>query len=145
MYPGKLDEKGRLKLPADFVKYFNGLPEQLLFITSLDREIAQIYPMPVWRDNERLLDDEKEFAEEADTVAFNANDLGANADIDGQGRVTFPAKLREALELQGQELHLYAYRGHVEVLSDAVYQKRLGTSGPKAKESVNLMKRRGLK
>ena len=51
-FPGKLDDKGRLKLPADFQKFFNGLAETKLFLTSLDRSIAQLYPIAEWRKNE---------------------------------------------------------------------------------------------
>src|SRR6266567_2146568 len=56
MYTCKLDDRSRLKLPADWVTFFNSLAEKTLFITSLDRHVAQIYPMSVWRDNEKLLD-----------------------------------------------------------------------------------------
>jgi MraZ protein len=51
MYPARVDEKGRLKLPADFQQYFADLGERKFFITSLVRRIAQIYPISVWRQN----------------------------------------------------------------------------------------------
>lgn len=145
MYPGKLDDKGRLKLPADLVNFFNGLPEPTIFCTSVDRYIAQLYPMSVWRENEKLLDNYTADPVAAQTVAFNANDLGANVEIDSQGRITFPAKLREELGLEKQGLHLYAYRGHIEVLSDAVYAEQKKTAVPTAKDAALAMKRVGLK
>jgi len=43
MYPARVDDKGRLKLPVGFQQYFAGLQEKKLFVTSLDRRIGQIY------------------------------------------------------------------------------------------------------
>ena len=37
MYPGRLDDSGRVKLPAKFQQYLAALPEKTLFVTSLDR------------------------------------------------------------------------------------------------------------
>ncbi len=36
-FPGRLDDKGRLKIPTAFAQFFNSLPERKLFLTSLDR------------------------------------------------------------------------------------------------------------
>ena len=134
-----------MKLPADLVNFFNKLPEQTLFVTSIDRYIAQIYPMSVWRDNEKRLDEENDNPLAAATVSFNANDLGSSVEIDGQGRITFPAKLREELSLQNQGLHLYSYRGHIEVLSDKVYQEQKDAAMPTARDAALAMKKVGLK
>ena len=46
--------------------------------------------MSVWRENEKLLESYTEDPEAAQTVAFNANDLGGKVEIDSQGRIVFP-------------------------------------------------------
>src|ERR1035438_959858 len=89
MYPGRLDDKGRVKLPKVFEHYLGALREKTLFVTSLDRRVAQIYPIATWRKNEEFFETPREFAKLANSVAFNAADLGAEADVDGQGRVLF--------------------------------------------------------
>src|SRR5262245_3497091 len=94
MYPGRLDEKGRMKLPVPFQEYFGSLAEKKLFITSLDRRTAQIYTMEAWRRNEKFFDEYLDDPELAEAAAFTANDLGAEAEMDAQGRLTFPAELR---------------------------------------------------
>ena len=125
MYPGRLDDKGRLKLPAEFQHFLNVLPEKKLFVTSLDRRIAQIYPMHGLAGKRKVFRELTATTRRcAQDVAFNANDLGADAEMDSQGRVLFNTTLREELDLQNQELHLYAYRGHIEVLTEAIYQER---------------------
>jgi len=145
MYPCRLDEKGRLKLPAEFQHFLNLLPEKKLFVTSLDRRIAQIYPMPAWRENEKFFESYRDNPQVAQDVAFNANDLGADADMDSQGRVLINTTLRKELDLQNQELHLYAYRGHIRVLTEAIYQERRQRASKTASENVDLLERAGLK
>src|SRR5579872_1752675 len=107
MYPGRLDDKGRIKMPAAFQQYLSSLPDRKLFVTSLDRHIAQIYPIEVWRQNEKFFQERKN-PRLARKIGFNAADLGAEAEMDSQGRITFPPELRRELELEEQTLRLYA-------------------------------------
>ncbi len=145
MYPCRLDDKGRLKLPAPFQQYFAGLPEKKLFVTSLDRRIAQIYPIAVWRENEKFFDTYRENPEAADEIAFIAADLGADAEADAQGRVLFNPELRRELDLESQALHMYSYKGRVQILTEAQYQERRQRSSKAASENVALLERAGLK
>jgi bifunctional DNA-binding transcriptional regulator/antitoxin component of YhaV-PrlF toxin-antitoxin module len=48
--PAKVDDKGRLKIPAGFRKVIEERYGADCFITSTDGERAVIYPMPVWYD-----------------------------------------------------------------------------------------------
>lgn len=124
MFPGRLDDKGRVKLPVALQQYFDALREKTLYVTSLDRRIAQIYPIAVWRQNEEFFLSHREFAKLANSVAFNAASLGAETVMDGQGRVLFSPELRRELHLESTGLHLYAHRGRIEVLSDTVFEER---------------------
>jgi len=54
----KLDERGRLKLPAEFKsfterKYGKGF--NTFYITSMDGESAEIYPLPVWLERQKKI------------------------------------------------------------------------------------------
>lgn len=145
MFPARLDDKGRLKLPATFQQFFAGLGERKLFVTSLDRRIAQIYPIAVWRQNEIFFDNYREDPELAENVAFNANDLGAEAEMDAQGRITFNTELRRELNLEGQELHLFAYKGRVEVLNEKLYQERRQSATQDPRKAQAALERAGLR
>jgi DNA-binding transcriptional regulator/RsmH inhibitor MraZ len=129
-YPARLDDKARLKLPADFIKFFKSLPETKLYLTSLDRQIAHLYPIAEWRVNEKLLDTYQEDPDAADNIAFIAADLGADVEMDAQGTIIVHPDLRRELEMEGQELHLIAYKGHVEILTDARYKERKERATP---------------
>ena len=124
MYPGRLDDKGRIKMPAAFQQYLSSLPEKKLFVTSLDRHIAQIYPIEVWRQNEKFFQERKN-PRLARKIGFNAADLGAEAEMDSQGRITFAPELRRELGLEEQTLRLYAApSGRIDVMSERMYEER---------------------
>lgn len=145
MYPCRLDDKGRLKLPAPFQQYFGSLPEKKLFVTSLDRRTAQIYPIAVWRENEKFFESFRDNPQASQDVAFNAADLGADVEPDSQGRVLFNPELRRELDLESQELHIHSYRGRVQVLTEAMYQERRQRASRSATENVDALERAGLK
>jgi transcriptional regulator MraZ len=144
MYPARLDDKGRLKLPASFQQFFSALREKKLFVTSLDRRIAQIYPMAVWRENEKFFDSYREDPKIARNVAFNAADLGSESEMDAQGRVLFSPELRRELGIENQPVRLFAYRGRIEVLSEKIYEERKREAGQTAADDVAKLEGAGL-
>lgn len=123
MYPSRVDEKGRLKLPAPFQAYLNAMPEKKLFVTSLDRRIAKIYPMPHWRENEKILKEFRTKPRSAQIIAFNANDLGADAEMDAQGRVLLPQELRTELGVENSTVRVMVKNGPIEIYSEAMYRE----------------------
>jgi MraZ protein len=146
MFPAKVDDKGRMKLPTVFAQYFNNADDGKLFITSLDGRIGRIYSIAAWRDNEVLFDQYREDPEALQNLLFNAQDLGAEAKIDEQGRVTLNTELRKELKLTaGQELHLYAYKNCVEFLTDELYQERRRRARPNADLNVKKLEMAGMK
>src|SRR5215469_13332871 len=144
MYPARLDDKGRAKLPTSFQQYFAALREKTLFVTSLDRRTAQIYPIAVWRENEKFFDSYREDPKIARNVAFNAADLGAESEMDAQGRVLFSPELRRELGLENQPVRLFAYRGRIEVLSEKIYEERRREAGQTAADDVAKLEGAGL-
>jgi MraZ protein len=145
MYPGRLDEKGRLKLPSVFQQYVGALAEKRLFVTSLDRRTAQLYPIAIWRKNENFLEEYRENPRHTRIAEFNANDLGQDAEMDSQGRVLFPQELRQALGLENSPVRLFATRtGRIDVLSDARYQEMRRQAAEAPEEAFEALQRAGL-
>jgi len=95
-----------------------------LFVTSLDRHIAQIYPIQVWRENLKFFETYRDNPKLAKKIAFNAADLGAEAEMDSQGRITFPSDLRRELGMEDQTVRPYAYKGRIEILTEKIYEER---------------------
>ncbi len=137
MYPSRMDDKGRIKMPAAFQQYLSSLPEKRLFVTSLDRRIAQIYPIGVWRQNEKFFQERKN-PRLARKLGFNAADMGAEAEMDSQGRITFPPELRRDLGIEEQPVHLYAApSGRIDVLSESLYAERKRESSVVTEEELD--------
>ncbi len=124
MYPGRFDDRGRVKLPVKFQQYLAGLPEKTLFVTSLDRKIAQIYPISVWLHNETFLSTDRSNPGRNKKMLFNAADLGVETEMDAQGRITFPPELRRELGLEEQPVRLWGLKGRIDVLSEKLYEEK---------------------
>lgn len=124
IFASRLDDKGRIKLPAAFQQFLGTLREKKLFCTSFDRRIAQIYPIAVWRENEKFFENYREDPKTARMAAFNAADLGGEAEMDSQGRIVFPPELRRELGIEDQPVRIFFHKGRIEVLSEAIYQEQ---------------------
>lgn len=145
MYPGKLDDRGRVKLPSVFQEYFSAIEEKKFFVTSLDRRIAQIYPMSLWKHNEKVFADFKEKPSIAKAVAFNAADLGAETEMDGSGRVLLSPELRRELAIENSAVRLFFYNGRVDVMSEKIYEERKSASAQLKEEDFERLEAAGLK
>jgi MraZ protein len=124
-FAASVDEKGRLKLPVDVQTFLNGFRDEKLFVTSIDGRIARIYPISVWKGNEKVLEElATRDPDAAEALAFMANDFGADGKIDPQGRVMLPTDLRRALALESQEVRLDCSPSYVSIYSNAEYEAR---------------------
>jgi MraZ protein len=124
MYPARVDDKGRLKLPVGFQDFFRALREKQLFVTSIDRKVALIYPIAIWRENEKFFENYRDDPKKARSAAFNANELGSEAEMDSQGRILLSPELRREVGIEDQAVRIYAHKGKIEILSEKVYQER---------------------
>lgn len=144
MYTARLDDRGRIKLPADFQKYLDIFREKL-FVTSMDRKTARIYPMHLWRENEALFESYRDDPRVSQNVAFTAAELGSEAEMDAQGRILFSAELRQALGIEQQQVRLYHHRGRIDVLSDAEFKARQQQAASSPEEDLRKMEGAGLR
>ena len=119
----RIDDKGRIKLAADYLRFFDALPERTVFVTTTDLHIAEIYPIASWRSMEQFFS-ENEDLEVVQRHAFNGARYGAECDVDSQGRVNIHAELRRLLNLDDQELHVYPYmRERILILTKEEYDR----------------------
>ena len=144
-YSSRMDDRGRVKLPVSFKEYLEKFEDKRLFVTSLDRRIAQVYPIVYWKKTKKFLEDFSVDPEAAENLAFNAADLGAETEMDAQARVLFSPELRRELGLEDQPVHLYAFGGHIEVLSQAVYEARKAAATIKPGDDFKKLRQAGLK
>jgi transcriptional regulator MraZ len=99
--PARIDDKGRLKVPNAFRSLLEGKYGRELFLTSLSGEYVRIYPMPVWLEIEQKLAEAPSMHPAKLRFLDRVNYFGQMADLDAQGRVIIPVRLREAATMAG--------------------------------------------
>ena len=126
-------------------KLLSATGEQKVFITSLDETTGRIYPIEIWRENERILAESTDDPEGAEDIAFLANDLGADSEVDTQGRVLLPSELRRLLALEGQPVWLECYQGGINIYNKAVYEARRARARENRATKLSAFRKRGLR
>jgi MraZ protein len=99
--PAKIDDKGRLKVPNIFRSLLEGKYGRELFLTSLSGEFVRVYPMPVWLEIEQRLGEMPSTHPSKLRFLDRVNYFGQAAELDAQGRVLIPARLRDAAMMTG--------------------------------------------
>jgi MraZ protein len=141
-----VDEKGRLKLPASMLAYLEGFGEERkVFITTFDELEARIYPISVWRETaKRLQEPSEENFEILEDLAKVAAHYGKDVDVDAQGRLTLPDTLRKTMSLEKDEARLSCFQNRITVWNSAEYEKQLAAARNNLPEKAKLAKRKGL-
>ena len=109
--PARIDDKGRLKVPNTFRALLESKYGRELFLTSLTGEYVRVYPMPVWLENEQKLSEVPSTNPAKLRYLDRVNYYGQVSELDTQGRVLIPVRLREAATMTGDVdvLGLYNY------------------------------------
>ncbi len=100
-FPAKVDEKGRLKIPAQFKDELDQSYGKQFYITSLDGQYARIYPLEEWNKLEEKLQAAASFNKTRRRFLNRTNYYGQLVDMDNQGRVLIPPVLREEADMKG--------------------------------------------
>lgn len=124
----RVDEKGRLKLPADVKRELE--EGQRFFITSEDGKRAQLYPIQEWERKMSWV--MKMPSSHPVRLKFENATMfyGLETEMDAQGRVLLPQRLRTRARLMSEEVSVIGkllkpkepgYPGILEVINDADY------------------------
>ena len=97
----RIDDKGRLKVPNVFRSLLESKYGRELFLTSLTGEYVRLYPMPVWLDIEEKLGKMPSTHPSRLRFLDRVNFYGQAVELDTQGRVLIPARLRETAAIAG--------------------------------------------
>jgi MraZ protein len=97
----RIDDKGRLKVPNAFRRLVEQKHGRELFLTSLTGEYVRIYPMPVWLEIEQKLAAMPSTHPSRQRFLDRINYFGSDGELDVQGRVIIPSRLREAATMNG--------------------------------------------
>ncbi len=123
-HPTRVDEKGRLKVPAEFKRVIDEKYGAQFYITSLDGKVAQVYPFEEWERIEQKLAALSNFNPTKKKFLTRTNYYGQQVEMDGQGRLLLPQLLRDAAQLKG-EVAVMGYLNRLEVQSMEAVQKEV--------------------
>ena len=101
-HPTRVDDKGRLKVPAEFKRVLDEKYGNKFYITSLDGKSALIYPFEEWERIEEKLARLPTFNPTKKKFLNRTNYYGQVVEMDGQGRVLIPQLLRDAAGVRGE-------------------------------------------
>ena len=137
-HPTRVDEKGRLKVPAEFKRVIDEKYNEKFYITSLDGKVGQVYPFEEWERIEQKLAGLSTFNPTKKKFLDRVNYYGQMVEMDGQGRLLLPQLLRESAQLKGEVAvtgnlthlvvrNLEAYRTEIEEQSSRLRMRRRST------------------
>lgn len=122
--PAKIDDKGRLKVPANFRKIIEERYGAECFVTSEDGERALVYPLPVWFEKQARLAKVPSSSQAKAKYLERVNYFGQVAAMDAQGRLLVPAVLREVAGI-AEDVVVLGSQDHLIVWNEPKIQKRL--------------------
>ncbi len=123
-HPTRVDEKGRLKVPAEFKRLIDEKYGTQFYITSVDGKVAQVYPFEEWQRIEQKLAQLSNFNPTKKKFLNRTNYYGQVVEIDGQGRLLVPSLLREAAAIKG-EVAVIGNLTYLEVQSMEAYRREI--------------------
>src|SRR5277367_1375792 len=127
-HPTRIDEKGRLKLPADFKREVDDLYGPQFYITSLDGKRAKLYPLKSWEAIEASLQKMSPMDPVRKKFLDVTNYYGQMAEMDGQGRLLIPQLIRDSATVKG-EVNVLGTQDHLEVVNADLFKADVMGSG----------------
>src|SRR6202020_3125054 len=89
-HPTRVDEKGRLKVPAEFKRVIDEKYAQKFYITSIDGVVAQVYPFEEWERIEQKLAGLSTFNPTKKKFLDRVTSTGKMGGMDTQARCEMP-------------------------------------------------------
>jgi MraZ protein len=123
-YPTRMDEKGRLKMPADFKHELDQAYGTKFFVTSFDGKRAKLFPMKTWEEIERSIQKLATTDPIRKRFLDVTNYWGQPGEMDAQGRILIPQRLRDAVKATGNVCVLGA-QDHLELVNEEMFEAEL--------------------
>jgi len=99
-YPAKVDEKGRVKIPAAFLEALREYGNKF-YVTSENGDYVRVYPIKIWNEIEEKLARLSSHNRTKQKFLTRTNYYGQVVELDGQGRILVPSILRESAQMRG--------------------------------------------
>ena len=132
----KVDEKGRVKIPATFLAELRDMGDRF-YVTSENGDYVRIYPMKVWNEIEEKLARVSSHNRAKQKFLTRTNYYGQMVSLDGQGRILIPPVLREAAQMKG-EVDVLGNLSYLTVWNHARFLEQLNSNPITAEDEKTL-------
>lgn len=122
----KVDEKGRLKLPANFRAILQPKFGGEFFVTSLRGDSIRIYPLETWIEIEQKLASAPSMNPVVMRFRKSVNYFGQSTKMDAQGRILLHPLVREKARAHG-EVAVLGQGEFLEVWNHETFERQLET------------------
>ena len=125
----RVDEKFRLKLPAEFKRRVDDVYGPLFYITSVDGKRAQLYPMKEWEAIEAKIVQLEPTDPDREDFLNVTSYYGQTVEMDSQGRLLLPQVIRQTAKLAG-DVNVLGMQTILEVTNLEMFEaERMGANG----------------
>lgn len=120
----RIDDKGRLKIPSKFRGILLDQFGPRVFLTSWGAPSMRLYPLPEWMKVEEVLR-KSGWGDDPRIIRFlRTVDLyGDEQEVDGQGRILVPPRLRKHTQMEGGVVILGHPTSFLEVWNEGLLLK----------------------
>ena len=101
-YTARVDEKGRMKIPAAFLQVLREKYSGNFFVTSHNGQFVRIYPLEEWNVVEERLAQVSSTSRAKKKFLNLVNYYGQVVSLDKQGRLLIPVLLRDSASMRGE-------------------------------------------
>jgi MraZ protein len=136
-YTIKIDNKGRIKMPAAYRRYIDEHYNSEFYVTSLTGECARLYPMQEWLNIEEKLQSRGTMDLAVRKFLDRTNYFGQLAEMDSQGRILIHPLLRSSASLSG-DVAILGYLQYLEVWEFDKFTARLESQPYTAEDAASL-------
>lgn len=123
-HPAKVDEKGRLKLPAAFKALVDAASVTQFYVTSVDGESAQVWPLPEWEKREAELSGVSGLEPVVKKYLAVTSYFGQQVEMDAQARILIPQILRTSAALDDEEAVVLGIGQYLELHNRKRYEAK---------------------
>lgn len=135
----RVDDRGRVKIPSQYLSILTGQYGKDLYITSLNGDCVLIYPLKIWEDIEQSIEKIKIRAPEIQEYISRTSYWGNESEVDTRGRVLIPPELRITSQLDSN-LRIFGEIDHMVVWNEEVFKKK-SLSGKFTDEKLQVVSR----
>ena len=122
-----IDDKGRVKIPSKFRAPLVEVFGPRVYITSWGVPSVRIYPLSEWEKIETIMRNSGRANDpKVRRFLWSVTIYGDDQEIDGQGRILIPPRLRRYARMEGEVIFCGYPTNELEVWNESLFRERFG-------------------